>query len=179
MYNDLEKVLLTEEEILRRVKAVATELAEFYKEKNPLVVCLLKGSSLFFADLIRNMEIPMELDFMAVSSYGNATRSSGEIKIKKDLATDMKDRDVLLVEDIIDSGNTLYLLKDVLLARQPKDVKIVALLDKPARREKPIKADFCCFEIEDEFVVGYGMDYDEKYRNLPFVGILKRSVYEK
>ena len=179
MRNDLERILLTEEQIMGKVKEIGAELTEFYKDKNPLVVCLLKGSSLFFTDLIRNMEIPMELDFMAVSSYGSGTKSSGDIKIKKDLVTDIKDRNVLLVEDIIDSGNTLYYLKDILYERQPKDIKIVSLLEKPSRREKPIKSDFCCFEVEDEFVVGYGMDYAEKYRNLPFVGILKRSVYEK
>ena len=124
------------------------------------------------------MKTAITIDFMSVSSYGNGSKSSGEIKIKKDLSTDIAGRDVLIVEDIIDSGNTLYNLKKLLHSRGPSSVNIVTLLDKPARREVPIEPEYKCFDIEDEFVVGYGLDYAERYRNLPYVGVLKRSVYE-
>ncbi len=176
---DIERVMLSEETIQKRVKEVAVQLDKLYEGRKPLVVCVLKGSVLFFADLIRNMKTPIELDFMSVSSYGNGTVSTGEIKIKKDLSVDIKNRDVLIVEDIIDSGNTLYNLKKLLISRSPASVNIVTLLDKPERREVPMEPEYTCFTIEDEFVVGYGLDYAEEYRSLPYVGILKRSVYEK
>ena len=134
---------------------------------------------MFFSDLIRQMQVPLTIDFMSVSSYGNGTKSTGEIKVKKDLSTDIKGRDVLIVEDIIDSGNTLYNLKKLLNSRSPASVNIVTLLDKPQRREVPMEPEYTCFVIEDEFVVGYGLDYAEEYRNLPYVGVLKRSVYEE
>ena len=143
-----------------------------------MVVCILKGSVVFFSDLIRNMKTPLTIDFMSVSSYGSGTKSTGELTIKKDLSTDIKGRDVLIVEDIIDSGNTLYNLKKLLNARAPSSVNIVTLLDKPERREVPMEPEYTCFVIEDEFVVGYGLDYAEQYRNLPYVGVLKRCVYE-
>ena len=134
---------------------------------------------MFFSDLIRHMETPLELDFMAVSSYGCGTTSTGCLQVKKDLTTDIAGRDVLIVEDIIDSGNTLYNLKKLLNSRSPSSVNIVTLLDKPQRREVPMEPEYTCFVIEDEFVVGYGMDYAEEYRNLPYIGVLKRCVYEK
>ena len=175
---DVEYVMLTEKQIAKRVKAVAKQLDKLYEGRTPVVVCILKGSVVFFTDLIRNMKTAITIDFMSVSSYGNGSKSSGEIKIKKDLSTDIAGRDVLIVEDIIDSGNTLYNLKKLLHSRGPSSENIVTLLDKPARREVPIEPEYKCFDIEDEFVVGYGLDYAERYRNLPYVGVLKRSVYE-
>ena len=179
IHENVEKVMITAEQIQERVKALAAQMDKLYEGRKPLIVCILKGSVLFFTDLIRNMQTSLEVDFMAVSSYGAGTVSSGELKIKKDLTMDIRDRDVLIVEDIIDSGNTLYYLKKLLIARQPASLNIITLLDKPARREAPIEPEYTGFVIEDEFVIGYGLDYDEEYRNLPYVGVLKRSVYEK
>lgn len=179
MNENVERILLSEQTIQARVKEVASQLDKLYENRRPVVVCILKGSIVFFADLIRGMQTPLELDFMSVSSYGAGTKSTGQILIKKDLSIDIEGKDVLIVEDIIDSGNTLYNLKKLLNERHPNSVNIVTLLDKPARREVPLEPEYTCFEIEDEFVVGYGLDYDEEYRNLPYVGILKRSVYEK
>lgn len=179
MHKDVAYVMLKEEEIQARVKELAEQLDRLYEGRTPVVVCILKGSVIFFADLIRNMKTALTLDFMSVSSYGNGTKSTGELKIKKDLSTDIKGRDVLIVEDIIDSGNTLYNLKKMLIARQPASVNIITLLDKPDRRTAPMEPEYKGFVIEDEFVVGYGLDYAEEYRNLPYVGVLKRSVYEK
>lgn len=178
VHPNVEYVMLTGQQITRRVKMVAKQLDKLYEGRKPVVVCILKGSVIFFSDLIRNMKTPLTIDFMAVSSYGNGTKSTGKLTIKKDLATDIKGRDVLIVEDIIDSGNTLYNLKKLLNARAPASVNIVTLLDKPERREVPMEPEYTCFVIEDEFVVGYGLDYAEEYRNLPYVGVLKRSVYE-
>ena len=175
---NVEYVMLTDKQIAKRVKAVAKQLDKLYEGRTPVVVCILKGSVVFFSDLIRNMKTPLTIDFRAVSSYGSGTKSTGELKIKKDLVTDIAGRDVLIVEDIIDSGNTLYNLKKLLNARAPSSVNIVTLLDKPERREVPMEPEYTCFVIEDEFVVGYGLDYAEEYRNLPYVGVLKRSVYE-
>ena len=179
MDKSIERVMLSEEQIAKRVKEVAAQLDRLYEGRRPLVVCILKGSVVFFADLIRHMTTPLELDFMAVSSYGAGTESTGRLKVTKDLTTDIAGRDVLIVEDIIDSGNTLYNLKKMLISRAPASVNIVTLLDKPERREAPMEPEYTCFVIEDEFVVGYGMDYAEEYRNLPYIGFLKRSVYEK
>ena len=145
----------------------------------PVVVCILKGSVMFFADLIREMKTPMQIDFMAVSSYGKGSISSGKLQVKKDLTVNIGGKDVLIVEDIIDSGNTLYELKKMLNTRSPASVNIVTLLDKPERREVPMEPEYKGFVIEDEFVVGYGLDYAEDYRNLPYIGVLKRSVYEE
>ena len=175
---NVERVMLSEEEIGRRVREVAAQLDRLYENRRPLVVCILKWSVIFFSDLIRSMKTPLEIDFMAVSSYGTGTES-GRLKVTKDLTTDISGRDVLIVEDIIDSGNTLYHLKKLLNSRAPSSVNIVTLLDKPERREVPMEPEYTCFVIEDEFVVGYGMDYAEEYRNLPYIGVLKRSVYEK
>ena len=179
MNQDLERIMITEEQIAGRVREVAVQLGKLYEGRRPVVVCILKGSVMFFSDLIRHMETPLELDFMAVSSYGCGTTSTGCLQVKKDLTTDIAGRDVLIVEDIIDSGNTLYNLKKLLNSRSPSSVNIVTLLDKPQRREVPMEPEYTCFVIEDEFVVGYGMDYAEEYRNLPYIGVLKRCVYEK
>ena len=176
---DVEYVMLSERQITKRVKQLAKQLDTLYEGRKPVVVCILKGSVVFFSELIRNMRTPLTLDFMSVSSYGKGTKSTGEIQIKKDLATDIAGRDVLIVEDIIDSGNTLYNLKKLLNGRSPSSVNIVTLLDKPERREVPMEPEYKGFVIKDEFVIGYGLDYAEEYRNLPYVGVLKRSVYEK
>jgi hypoxanthine phosphoribosyltransferase len=179
MHENVEKIMITEAQIAKRIEELAAQLDRLYEGRKPLVVCILKGSVMFFADLLRKMKTSVEMDFMAVSSYGNGTVSSRELTIKKDLTMDICNRDVLLVEDIIDSGNTLYQLKKLLNARQPASLNIITLLDKPQRREVPIEPEYTGFVIEDEFVVGYGLDYAEEYRNLPYVGVLKRSVYEK
>ncbi len=176
---NVEYIMLSERKIARRIKALGAQLDKLYDGRTPVVVCILKGSSVFFSDLIRSMKTTLTVDFMEVSSYGSGTKSSGELTIKKDLSTDITGRDVLIVEDIIDSGNTLYNLKKLLISRTPASVNIVTLLDKPARREAPIEPEYTGFVIEDEFVIGYGLDYAEEYRNLPYVGVLKRSVYEK
>ena len=179
LQENVEKIMISAEQIARRIQELAAQLDQQYNGRKPLVVCILKGSTIFFADLIRSMQSTMEVDFMAVSSYGSGTVSTGELKIKKDLTVDIAGRDVLLVEDIIDSGNTLYRLKQMLHERKPASLNIVTLLDKPQRREVPIEPDYTGFVIEDEFVIGYGLDYAEEYRNLPYVGVLKRCVYEK
>ena len=170
---------MTQEQIERRVQEIADRLNADYAGKTPLVVGILKGSIVFYGDLIRKLDIPVELDFMAVSSYGSGTVSSGMLKMKKDLDRDIKGRDVIIVEDIIDSGYTLAKLKKILYEREPASVKIVVLLDKFERRVVAIEPDYSCFDIADEFVIGYGLDYDEKYRNLPYIGILKPEVYQK
>lgn len=177
IHSDVEYVMLQAEEIEKRVKELAAQMDKLYEGRKPVVVCILKGSVLFFTDLIRNMKSDVELDFMAVSSYGKGTKSSGELKIGKDLSIDIQGRDVLIVEDIIDSGNTLYHLKKMLITRQPASLNVITLLDKPERREMPMEPDYTGFVIEDKFVIGYGLDYAEKYRNLPYVGVLKPCVY--
>lgn len=179
MHKDCERIMLTEEQLRTRVKEVALEVDELYQGKRPLVVGILKGSIIFYSDFIRHLTCPVELDFMAVSSYGSGAVSSGKLNIKKDLDRDVKGRDVIIVEDIIDSGFTLANLKALLLERGASSVIIVTLLNKAERREYDIAPDFNCFDIENEFVIGYGLDYNEMYRSLPYIGILKRSVYEK
>lgn len=177
IHPNVEYVMFQADEIEKRVKELAAQMDELYEGRKPVVVCILKGSVLFFTDLIRNMQSTLELDFMAVSSYGSATKSSGTLKISKDLSVDIKGRDVLIVEDIVDSGNTLYKLKHLMAERQPASVKVITLLDKPDRRVMPIEPDYTGFVIEDKFVIGYGLDYAEEYRNLPYVGVLKPDVY--
>ncbi len=179
MLHDVEKILLSEEEIAAKVKEIGAKISEDYKDKNLLLISILKGSVVFMADLMRAISIDCKIDFMAVSSYGAGTESSGNVKIIKDLDINLEGYDLLVVEDILDSGNTLSHLKKILLDRNPKSFKICTFLDKPERRTAPIVADYKCFTIPDEFVVGYGLDYDEKYRNIPCLGVLKRSVYEK
>ncbi len=175
--NELKSVLLTEEEIKEIVKRLGREITEDYKDRNLLVVSVLKGSVMIMADLLREIKLPLKIDFMSVSSYGSGTASSGTVKIIKDLDINLNGYDILIVEDILDSGATLSSLKEILLTRKPASVKICTFLDKPDRRKANIKADYVGAVIPDEFVVGYGLDYDEKYRNLPYVGILSPSVY--
>ncbi len=167
----VEKVLITEAELQKRIEELGEILTEKYSGKNPVFICPLKGSVMFFADLIRKIKISCEIDFMAVSSYNNSTVSSGSIKIQKDLTCDIGGRFAVIVEDIIDSGNTLYMLKNMLMERNPESLEICTLLDKPSRRVRPLKPDYCGFEIPDLFVVGYGMDLAERYRNLPYIGV--------
>ena len=178
MNTDIEKVMIEEDEISRRVAELGAEISKYYAGQKVLIIGILSGSVPFLSDLVRKMTGDIEIDFMAVSSYADGTESSGRVKIIKDLNVDIKDRNVLIAEDIIDSGRTIARLCDMLLVREPKDLKICAFLDKPGRRVVDIAADYIGFSIPDEFVVGYGLDYAQKYRNLPFVGVLKRSVYE-
>ena len=177
--NIIEKVLFTEEEIQKRVAEIAAEINNDYKGKKVLMLCILKGSVIFFSDLVRNLEVDCNFDFMVVSSYGNSTSSSGQVMILKDVSYSIEDMDVIIVEDILDTGNTLSYLKNVLLQRNPASLKICTFLDKPSRRTQKLDADYSGYTIPDEFVVGYGMDYAELYRNLPYVGVLSPSVYAK
>ena len=177
--NFLERVLFSEEQLNARVAEIAKEIQADYKGKKPLIVAVLKGSVLFFSDLIRKIVGDMEIDFMSISSYGSGSKSSGEVRMIKDLDKKIEGKDIIIVEDIIDSGYTMKYLKKLLEARNPASIKVCTLLDKPSRRETDINADYVGFEVENEFVIGYGLDYDGFYRNLPFIGILKRSVYEK
>lgn len=179
MQNDILKVLVTEEELNQKVSELGKKISEDYKDKNLLLVSILKGSVVFMADLMRAISIPAKIDFMAVSSYGSGVKTSGVVKIVKDLDIDLSGYDVLIVEDILDSGMTLKYITDILMTRGTRSIRIATLLDKPARRKVDIKADYFCFDIPDEFVVGYGLDYDEKYRNMREVGVLKPEVYTK
>ncbi|MGF9908007.1 hypoxanthine phosphoribosyltransferase [Brevibacillus porteri] len=179
MNQDIEKILLSEEDIAVKVRELGKTLAAEYKDKNPLVICVLKGAVVFMADLIRHMDIPCEMDFMAVSSYGSGTESSGMVKILKDLDTSVQNRHVLVVEDIMDSGLTLSRLVELLRHREAASVKVVTLLNKPERRKVDISPDYKGYDVPDEFVVGYGLDYSEHYRNLPYIGVLKPEVYTK
>ena len=175
--NDIQSVLFTAEQLQARIQAIAAELKRDYGDKLPTLVCILKGASFFFVDLCKALNFHIHLDFVSVSSYGAASASTGVVRIIKDLDTPITGRDVLIVEDIIDSGLTLQHLITLLSARNPASIKTVCLLDKQARRRCDINADYCGFQIPDEFVVGYGLDYAEYYRNLPYVGILKPEVY--
>lgn len=179
MREDIEEILFSEAELEACAARLGTEITKDYEGKSLLVIGILKGSNIFTSDLVRKIDLPLKMDFMAVSSYGNATESTGVVKILKDLDHGIEGRHVLIVEDIVDSGLTLKYLKDVLMTRNPASVKICTLLDKPARRKENITPDYIGFEVPDEFIVGYGIDYADQYRNLPYVGILKRSVYEK
>ena len=177
MIQDVEKILFTEEELQKRVAELGAQITADYAGKKPVLASVLRGSYIFMADLTRQIRLPLTVDFMAVSSYGSSTTSSGQVEIRKDLSDSIEGRDLIIVEDILDSGNTLYYLRDILSARHPASIKICTLLDKPERRTKPIEADYKGFTIPDAFVVGYGLDYDECYRNLPYIGILKPEVY--
>lgn len=177
MEKDIEKVLVTEEEIHTKIKSLGEQLTAEYKDRFPLAIGVLKGALPFMVDLLKRMDCYLEMDFMDVSSYGNSTVSSGEVKILKDLNTSVEGRDLLIIEDIIDSGLTLSYLVDLFRYRKAKSIKIVTLLDKPTGRKSAIKADYVGFNVPDAFVVGYGLDYAEKYRNLPYIGILKPEVY--
>lgn len=177
LHNDIEQILFTEEQIQEKIKELGAILTEQYAGRNPLVICVLKGAFIFMADLIKHLDIPLEVDFMAVSSYGQSTKSSGVVKIIKDLDVPVGGRDVLIVEDIIDSGLTLSYLIDVLERRNSLSVSVVTLFDKPAHRTTGMEAEYTGFVLPDSFVVGYGLDYAEKYRNLPYIGVLKPEVY--
>ena len=179
MEKDILKVLVSEQELKERVKAMGEEIAEEYADKKPLFLGVLKGSCIFMADLVRATGIYCDMEFIAVSSYGGGTKSSGVVQITHDLQQDITGRNIVVVEDILDSGNTLSFLVDYFRTKGAKSVRIATLFDKPARRTKAIKADYVGFEVPDEFVVGYGLDYDQLYRNLPYVGVLKEEVYSK
>ncbi|MBE6967054.1 MAG: hypoxanthine phosphoribosyltransferase [Ruminococcaceae bacterium] len=178
MHPDVESILFSEEQLKKRVEEIGAQITRDFAGKQPLFVGVLKGSFMFMADLMRCVDLSCSVDFMAVSSYGNKSVSTGAVKINKDLSADIEGMDVIMVEDILDSGKTLDYLRGYLNGRKPASISIVTLLDKPARRTAPIQADYSGFEIPDAFVVGYGLDYAEKYRNLPYVGILKPCVYE-
>ena len=178
-YQDLECVLLKREEIAARVQELGRRITADYQGKAPVVVCILKGAVVFFSDLLRELDFPLDIDFMAISSYGSSTKTTGVVKLVKDLDRDVNGRDVLVVEDIVDSGMTLSYIKKELQQRGATSVRIATLLDKPARRRVELNVEYSCFEIPDAFVVGYGLDYDEKYRNLPDVGVLHPRIYTK
>lgn len=179
MNENLQGVFLSEEQIKEGVKSAAAWLDRRFEGKNPLCISVLKGSVMFFCDLVRAMQTPVQIDFMTISSYGSSTQSSGIPKILMDLSESVEGRDVILIEDIVDSGNTLLKMRELMTGRGAKSFTVVTLLDKPSRRKVDIEADYSCFEVGDEFIVGYGLDYDQKFRNLPYIAILKREVYGK
>jgi len=176
---DIARVLITHEELQRRVAELAAQISADYDERNPLLVCVLKGGFVFLADLTRLLTVRHCVDFMAVSSYGKATESTGVVRILKDLDSDITARHVLIVEDIIDTGRTIAYLLENLRVRQPASLRVCTLLSKPSRREIELPIDYLGFEIPNEFVIGYGLDYAENYRNLPFIGVLKPEVYRQ
>ena len=179
IYQDLDRILVTKEEIDRKVKELGKKITEDYAGKEPVLVCILKGAVVFFSDLIREIDLPLTADFMAISSYGSATKTSGVVRVLKDLDKDILGKDVIIVEDIVDTGVTLNYLKSMLVHRGAASIRIATLLDKTARRTvKDLKVDYVCFDIPDAFVVGYGLDYDQMYRNLPDIGVLSPKIYE-
>lgn len=175
--NDIQEVLFSEEQLKNRVQEIARQITADYRGKEIMLISVLRGSFVFMADLCRAIDLPCTLDFMAVSSYGKGTKSSGQVQITKDLSEDITDRHIIVVEDILDSGNTLSYLLKILENRHPASIRLCTLLDKPDRRVKPVQVHYSGFTIPDAFVVGYGLDYAEKYRNLPYIGILKPRVY--
>ena len=177
MLDDIQSVLLSEKQLEARVAELGDAISRDFKDKDVVFIGVLKGCFIFMADLMRHVTIPCSMDFMAVSSYGSGTVSTGAVKINKDLSQNIEGKHVIFVEDILDSGITLSYLKNYLMARQPASISIATLMDKPARRKADVKADYAGFEVPDAFVVGYGLDYDERYRNLPYIGVLKPSVY--
>ena len=179
MENDILRVLIAKEALSQKVQEIGAQISKDYEGKNLMMVSVLKGSVVFMADLMRAVTVPAEIDFMSVSSYGTGAKTSGVVKIIKDLDIELAGRDLLIVEDILDSGLTLSYIKKILMERGPRSIKICTLLDKPERRKADVFADYSGFEVPDEFVVGYGLDFAEKYRNLPYIGVLKPSVYEK
>jgi len=179
MINDIKEVLLSEEVIKEKIKALGAQITEDYKGKDLILLGILKGSVMFMSDLMKEINLPCKMDFMAVSSYGDATQSSGIVKIIKDLDFEIKDKHILIIEDIIDTGITLKYLMKYLSARNPSSLEIVCLLNKPERRKEQLDVKYLGFDVPDHFLVGYGLDYAETYRNLPYIGILKESVYKK
>ena len=179
MKHDIQRVLICEAEIDQKIKALGEQISKDYADKNLMMVSVLKGSVVFMADLMRAITVPCEIDFMSVSSYGSGVKTSGEVRIIKDLDHQLDGKDLLIVEDILDSGLTLSYITGLLKQRNPASIRLCTLLDKPDRRQADIRPDYFGFVVPDEFVVGYGLDYAEKYRNLPYVGILKPEVYTK
>lgn len=179
MHKDLERILFSEAQLKEKVKDLGKQITEDYKDKSPVIIGILKGSVIFMSDLLRETDLNCSIDFMVVRSYGNEAVSSGKVDIVKDIDCDISGRDVIIVEDILDSARTLYAVKNYLLGKNPASLKICTLLDKRVEKAADITADYKCFDIENEFVVGYGLDYAEKYRNLPYIGVLKREIYEK
>lgn len=177
MTSDIKEVLFTEEQIQAKVQELAKRIKQDYRDKNPVLVCVLNGAFVFLADLMRHLDLTCTVDFVSWSSYGKDTSSSGVFRIMKDLETNVESKHVLIVEDIIDTGLTLHYLLDTVRARRPASVKVVALLDKPSRRRIEAKADYLGFQIPDAFVVGYGLDFAQRYRNLPFIAVLKPEIY--
>ncbi len=177
--DEFEQILLTEEEINQKVKSLGVQLTEDYRDKNPLLVGVLRGCVTFMADLMREIEVPVELDFLSVASYGQSAFTSGVVRVLKDLSEDVDGRHVILIEDIVDSGLTLNYLINYLNGRNPASIATCVLLDKPYRREVDVKADYVGFEVPDKFLVGYGLDYAQKYRNLPYVATLKDNAIEE
>ena len=179
LYGDLSRILVTREEIAEAVEKLGRQITEDYRGKEVLMIGILKGAVVFFSDLVRAVDLPLSMEFMVVSSYGASTKTSGVVQVVKDVGRDITGMDVLIVEDIVDSGMTLSYLKQYLSTRGAKSIRIVTLLDKPERRRVDLKADYFCFTIPDEFVVGYGLDYAEKYRNLPDIGVLHPRIYSE
>ena len=179
MHDDLAKILISKEEIEKRVKEIGAEITRDYEGESVLMVGILRGAVVFFSELVKNVDLDVRFDFMVVSSYGSGSTSSGEVRIIKDISQPIEGKNVLIIEDIIDTGNTLKNLTRMLLTRNPKSLKIVSLLDKPSRRKVEMEGDYIGFVVPNEFVVGYGLDYDEKYRNLPEIGVLKEEIYTK
>lgn len=177
LQKDLDYTLISQEEIKEAVRKLGEKITNEYRDKSPVFVCILKGAAVFFSDLLREVDLPLTIDFMAISSYGSSTKTSGVVRILKDLDHDVLNKDVLVVEDIVDSGLTLTYIQKVMSERGARSVRLVTLLDKPERRKTSLKVDYACFQIPNEFVVGYGLDYQEKYRNLPFVAVLHPRVY--
>ncbi|NLB41031.1 MAG: hypoxanthine phosphoribosyltransferase [Clostridiales bacterium] len=179
MLDDVKKVLIGQETLQKRVNELGKQITEDYRDKDLLMICILKGGVVFASDLMKAIDLPLAIDFMAVSSYGSSTKSSGIVRIQKDLDQEIEGKDVLIVEDIIDTGLTLHYLIENLLSRKPASLKICCCLDKPERRKADIHVDYVGFDIPDEFVIGYGLDYAEKYRNLPYIGVLSEKIYLK
>lgn len=177
MLNDIEKIFYSQDELTEIVQRLGRQISEDYKDKDPLLISILKGSVIFMADLMRAITIPCEIDFMATSSYGADIKTSGVVKLIKDLDRSIEGRHLIIVEDILDSGMTLSYIIQMLEARNPASIKICTLFDKPARRQVDVHATYAGIEVPDEFIVGYGLDYNEKYRNLPFIGVLKPEIY--
>ncbi len=180
MYNEvLEKTLISEEQLKTRISELAKQIEKDYEGKSPVIVGVLKGSVMFYTDLVRQIDLPLTVDFMSISSYGAGVNSTGEVKIIKDIDGKIGGKDVIIVEDIVDSGYSMNCLLKLFATRSPKSVRVCALLDKPSRREIPVPIDYTGFQVAHEFVVGYGLDYAGLYRNIPFIGVLKKEVYEK
>jgi len=177
MEKDIERILLTEEDIQQKIKELANIISEDYKGKKPIMICILKGAAIFMTNLITKISIPLEIDFLSVSSYGKSTTSSGVVKIRKDIDSDINKRHIIIVEDILDSGLTLKYIGEYLLKHNPLSIRTCVLLDKPKAHKTKIKIDYIGFEVGNEFLVGFGLDYAEKYRNLPYIGILKKEIY--